>query len=99
VRHWMEAKLKIELEGETHEIECQENETILEAALREGIDAPYSCMAGVCISCQAHIKDGEVDMESADALTEEQIEAGEILTCQAIPKSAEITISYSETDK
>ena len=88
-------KLTLKLDGETHEIDCQENETVLEAALRNGIDAPYGCMAGTCNACQAHMNKGEAEMEFSDALTDDEVASGEILTCQAKPKSQEIEVEYT----
>ena len=67
------AKLNLSLNGEHHEITANPKETILDAALRSGIDVPYSCMSGTCNSCQARLAEGKVEMEFSDALTEEEL--------------------------
>lgn len=92
------AKIKISWDGKTYEIDCNPSETILEAALRHEIDAPFSCLSGTCNACQAHLNKGQVEMNSYNALTEDEIAAGEILTCQAHPTSSEIEISYDDPD-
>ena len=92
----MSKSVTIELYGDVHTFEVEDDESILDGALRNGIDAPYACMSGTCNSCQAKVIEGEVEMEDADALTEEEIESGEILTCCARPKSEEVRVRYPD---
>lgn len=93
---YMKCQLTLELYGEKHVINTEDNETILDAALRSNLDAPYACMSGTCNSCQAHIVTGTVDMDNADALSDDEIAAGEILTCCAKPNSEVMHIKYPE---
>lgn len=88
------ASVTMKLEGETHQFEMEASETLLEAALREGIDAPYGCMAGTCNACQATVKKGSVEMDYCDALTEEEVESGEILVCQARATTSELEVEF-----
>ena len=88
------AKVTIELEGKSHTIEVDPDETILEAALRQNVDAPYSCMSGTCNACQAKVTSGKVDMEVCEALTEEEVASGECLTCQAHPSTETVHLKY-----
>lgn len=92
----MKCTLTIELYGEKHVLETQENETILDTALRNNLDAPYACMSGTCNSCQAFKVMGSVEMENADALSDDEIAAGEVLTCCAKPTSESLHIKYPE---
>lgn len=88
--------LTLVLDGETHQITCLEGESILDAALRNDIDAPYACMAGTCNACQAHLDEGDVRMDVCDALSEEEVEEGEILTCQAVCTSPIVKVHYPD---
>ena len=57
---------------------------------------PYSCRGGVCCSCKAKILEGTASMRLNYSLTEEEIENGYILTCQAHPTSETLIVSYDE---
>ena len=89
------AQIKLKNNGENHEFEIQPDETVLEAALREGIDLSYGCMAGTCNACQATVTKGTVEMEYCDALSDDEVQSGEILTCQARATSSELEIEVS----
>ncbi|HRH35242.1 MAG TPA: 2Fe-2S iron-sulfur cluster-binding protein, partial [Catalimonadaceae bacterium] len=60
-------------------------ENILEAALGKNADLPFACKGGVCCTCKAKLLEGKVEMDVNYALEKEQLEAGDILTCQAVP--------------
>ena len=69
------------------EFECSEDESILSAALRQGIGLRYGCKHGGCGTCKAQITDGDVDVEEASgfALMEFERDAGVALLCSAYP--------------
>jgi ring-1,2-phenylacetyl-CoA epoxidase subunit PaaE len=71
-------------------------ETILEAALNFGLDAPYSCKGGVCSTCRAKVLEGSVHMKNNLTLTDKEVEEGYILTCQSHPSSEKVQISYDD---
>jgi ring-1,2-phenylacetyl-CoA epoxidase subunit PaaE len=73
-----------------------EDESILAAGERAGLDLPYSCRAGVCSTCRVRLIKGKVTMEHNVALEEWELTAGFILACQARPSSSELEISYDE---
>ncbi|MCB0527866.1 MAG: iron-sulfur cluster-binding domain-containing protein [Saprospiraceae bacterium] len=58
-----------ESRDERIEFRTYEGETILNAALRQGIALPYSCKSGICLSCLATCKEGLVDLDFAEATT------------------------------
>ncbi len=70
--------------------------TILDAALKQGIDAPYSCQGGICSSCMARITNGKAEMKKNAILTDGEIAEGLILTCQAHPTTPEIYVDYDD---
>jgi ring-1,2-phenylacetyl-CoA epoxidase subunit PaaE len=92
----MSKQVTIELSGDVHTFEIEEDETILDAALRNDLDAPYACMSGTCNSCQAKVVQGEVRMEDAEALSDDEIEAGEVLTCCAYVVSEDARVRYPD---
>jgi ring-1,2-phenylacetyl-CoA epoxidase subunit PaaE len=74
----------------------QENETLLEGAIRAGIDVRYSCKGGVCATCRAKLISGQVDMDANYALEDYEIARGFILTCQSYPITSEIALDYDQ---
>ena len=67
---------------------------ILDAALYEGADLPFSCKVGVCATCKAKLLKGEVEMDQNHSLTADEIAEGMILTCQAHPTTAEVDVDF-----
>lgn len=90
------AEVVVLLDDEETTITVKANETILEVALKAGLDAPYSCNGGVCSSCACIVTEGEVQMLKNSILTEGEIAEGLTLSCQAVPKSAFIKIDFDE---
>ncbi|TNE56653.1 MAG: 2Fe-2S iron-sulfur cluster binding domain-containing protein [Bacteroidetes bacterium] len=83
------------LDGEEFQFElAPEGKSIVDAANDAGIDAPWSCHAGVCATCRAKVLEGKVRMESHHALTQEELDEGYILSCQSHPVTAEVRIDY-----
>ena len=91
-----EGLLNIKCDDVTHKLTLDQNKTLLEIALDEKIDVPYSCQGGVCSSCIARVTEGKVDMKNNQILTEEEIQEGLILSCIATPKSNKITIDFDD---
>ena len=91
-----EGLLNIKYDDITHELMLNQNKTLLEIALNAKIDVPYSCQGGVCSSCIARVTEGKVDMTNNQILTDEEIQEGLILSCQAIPKSNKIKIDFDD---
>jgi len=89
-------KVSIELYGESYEVTLEDDESILDGALREGVDVPYACMSGTCNSCQAKLLEGEVRMEDAESLTEDEIASGEVLTCCAFGTTETLKVQFPD---
>jgi ring-1,2-phenylacetyl-CoA epoxidase subunit PaaE len=89
-------KITILVDDDETTFEMSQKQTILEAALKQGVDAPYSCQGGICSSCLARITNGTAEMRKNSILTDKEIASGLILTCQAVPTSSEIYIDYDD---
>lgn len=86
--------LKLTLRGKTHVLTYRSGDTIFETARRAHIRPPASCLKGECGTCMAKITLGTVTMRANDVLTPDEIAAGYVLTCQALPTSRDVAIVY-----
>ena len=102
----VEGEVKSDLEGETSltitvdeeetVLSMPKNKTVLQAALDEGLDVPYSCQGGICSSCVARITEGKAEMEKNSILVDSEIEEGLVLTCQAHPTTPTLKVDYDD---
>ncbi|GAB2762662.1 2Fe-2S iron-sulfur cluster-binding protein [Salinimicrobium soli] len=102
----VEGEVKSDLEGETQltivvddeetSFSMPKNSTVLQAALDQGIDVPYSCQGGICSSCVARIIEGKAEMEKNSILVDSEIEEGLVLTCQAHPLTPSLKVDYDD---
>ncbi len=90
------SKITIMVDDEETTFEMSQKQTILEAALKQGIDAPYSCQGGICSSCLARVISGTAEMTKNSILTDGEIAAGLVLTCQAHPTSESVYVDYDD---
>ncbi|RNC88196.1 MAG: ferredoxin--NADP reductase [Winogradskyella sp.] len=90
------SQIKVIVDDEEFEFEMSHDVSILDAALKEDIDAPYSCQGGICSSCIARVTEGEASMRQNNILTDNEIAEGLILTCQAHPTSTKIVVDYDD---
>jgi len=67
---------------------------ILDSARAAGLPAPFACKAGVCATCRAKVVSGEVEMAARYGLTDEEVAAGYVLTCQSVPKGSGVELDY-----
>lgn len=70
--------------------------SVLDAALKEGIDAPYSCQGGICSTCIARVTEGKVSMRKNQILTEDELEEGLVLACQAHPETPVLALDFDD---
>ena len=89
-------KITVLVDGDETSFEMSQKQSLLEAALKQGLDAPYSCQGGICSSCIARISKGAAEMKKNTILTDGEIAKGLILTCQAHPTSSEIFVDYDD---
>lgn len=89
-------KVTVLLDDETSTFEMSQKQSVLEAALDEDIDAPYSCQGGICSSCIARITEGKATMRQNNILTDGELAEGLILTCQAHPTTPTLFVDYDD---
>ena len=82
------------IDGKRREVPVAEEESILDAALRAGMDLPFACKGGMCSTCRAKLVEGDAQMEVNYSLEPWELKAGFILTCQARPCSDKVVVDY-----
>ena len=88
-------RLEITLDGRRVKIDFDPSKgAILDNARAAGMPAPFACKGGVCATCRAKVVSGTVEMKLNYGLTDEEVAAGYVLTCQAVPTSDSVVISY-----
>ena len=85
--------LSVTLDGRTRRIPFGAA-NILDSAREAGLSAPFACKAGVCATCRARVTAGEVTMAARYGLTDDEVAAGYVLTCQAVPKGPGVAVDY-----
>jgi len=85
--------LSVTLDGRTRKVEFTEA-NILDSARESGLPAPFACKAGVCATCRAKVTRGKVEMAARYGLTDEEIAAGYVLTCQSVPVGQGVAVDY-----
>jgi len=73
-----------------------DDETVLDAAARAGVELPFSCRAGVCSTCRTKVIRGEVAMAQNYALEDWELEQGYVLACQSRAKTPLLELDYDE---
>src|SRR5256885_2130018 len=77
----------VKVENTEFSFPCEPGESVLDAAQRAGFELPYSCRKGVCGTCKGRIISGEARAYAGDALSAAERAAGEVLYCNARPRS------------
>lgn len=92
-----QATIVVVADGLRREMEFHASDpSILDVALRAGMDLPYSCKGGVCCTCRAKVLEGKVRMDKNYTLEQPDVDAGYVLTCQAHPLTERVVISFDE---
>ena len=90
------ATLEIIYDNINYKLDAKKDKSILDTALDNELDVPYSCQGGVCSSCIARVKSGKAVMQANQILTDDEVKEGLILTCQAHPMSDKVLIDYDD---
>jgi ferredoxin-NADP reductase len=89
-------QVTIELGGRSGTATHHPGTTILQTARQMGMAPPFSCESGSCATCMARLVEGNVKMHVNNALTEDEVADGLILTCQSVPISTRVHVVYEE---
>ena len=89
-------RVRIHYRGELYDITVGENQSILQAALQNKVQLPYSCRTGMCSTCMALCKGGKVIMAENDVLTANELAQGWILTCTGHPVGDDAVITFDQ---
>ena len=84
----------VELDGRTNTADYRPGTTILQTARQMGLSPPFSCESGSCATCMAMLVEGTAAMHVNNALTDDEVAQGWVLTCQAVPTSPSVHAVY-----
>ena len=91
-----DSNLTILVDEEETTLVMSKKQTILEAALANDLDVPYSCQGGVCSSCICRVTEGTATMRQNNILTDNEVAEGLVLSCQAEPTSSSIRVDFDD---
>ncbi len=91
-----QTQVEVLVDDETFHLTMDKKQLVLDAVLKEKIDAPYSCQGGVCSSCIARVVEGKVEMVKNQILTDGEVADGLVLTCQSHPLTPNLKIDYDD---
>ncbi len=91
------SRVAVRLDGRTYALDMSYyGDTVLDAALAAGADAPYSCKNGMCSTCRARLTEGTAAMDVNYSLSADEVARGYVLTCQARPTSPRVAVDYDQ---
>ena len=88
------SEVTVVLDGLSSTAPMPRGQTVLDSAQASRSDLPFACKGGVCGTCRALVREGEVDMRRNYALEEAEVDAGFVLTCQSHPVSDAVTVDF-----
>lgn len=73
----------------TNSVDCQDDQRLLDAFLRNNVYLPNSCNQGTCGTCKVRLVSGEIDQPtpSETVLTADEVASGYVLACQSTPRT------------
>ena len=88
------SRVTILLAGRSTSLLVGRDRDVLHAAMTVRPDVPYGCTNGMCGTCRAKVTEGAVEMDHCYALDDAELSAGFVLTCQAQPRTEQVTLDY-----
>lgn len=86
------SEVSVLLEGENYSITVPKDRPVLEVGLEDGLDMPYSCQSGLCTACRGKCVEGEVSIDGAEGLTQEELDEGYVLLCVGKPLTDQVKV-------
>jgi ferredoxin len=87
-------EVTIELGRNAVTVAYSPGETLLQTARMAGLQPPSSCEIGSCGTCMARLTEGSARMLNNDALEDDDLDEGWVLTCQGLPTSRTVRVVY-----
>ncbi|MFK7900655.1 MAG: 2Fe-2S iron-sulfur cluster-binding protein [Cyclobacteriaceae bacterium] len=85
-------KVKVKYQGQNYDFNVKPGTTVLQAALDEGVELPFSCQGGLCTACMGKLIQGKLEMRDNMALTDQEVDNGFVLTCVGHPTTDDVEI-------
>lgn len=85
-------EVTIRYDGQEYKVMVEPNRAILETALDQGIDLPYSCQSGLCTACRGKALSGKVKLDEEEGLSQSERDEGYVLTCVGHPLTDDVVI-------
>ena len=97
VRGRDECQVEVILDGTRHSFSMAKNQdNLIDAGLKAGLEMPYACKGGVCSTCRGKVVQGEVDMDINFALEDYEVARGFVLCCQSYPVTDTLLVNFDE---
>jgi ring-1,2-phenylacetyl-CoA epoxidase subunit PaaE len=90
----VQATVEIVLDGSRRSFTMRDNETLLDAASKAGLDVPYSCANGMCATCRCKLSEGAGNMIQNFSLEPWELKEGFVLACQLQPTSEKVVLDF-----
>lgn len=87
-------EVAIQLDRCTVVLPYRAGNTVLETARLAGLNPPSSCEQGSCATCMARVVEGSVRMINNEALDDDEVDDGWVLTCQSMPTSRTVRVVF-----
>jgi ring-1,2-phenylacetyl-CoA epoxidase subunit PaaE len=85
-------EVTIRYDGQEYKVSVEPTATILQSALDQGIDLPYSCQSGLCTACRGKALSGQVKLDEEEGLSQSERAEGYVLTCVGHPLTDDVVI-------
>ena len=86
--------IEAELDGVKHEIMGRRDQLLVDSMEDAGLAPPYSCRSGACAACMCHLEEGDVELLHNHVLSEQEMQEGWVLACQALPLTPRVRLRY-----